>query len=119
MVPTVVVVVVQEEGHSLPLGQKEGGSNQKHKDYGMATLHILTRNPHATPDCIVACYAVDPSDLLALDKRGLHSLDYARAYNVQGLLALIEVLCMHLRSSCRKNYVKAYYDLWTDKSVSA
>lgn len=60
--------------------------------YGMSALHILTLNPHASAEAILSCFDANESAVFDEDDEGYTPLDYARQYNVQGLLALLESL---------------------------
>ena len=63
--------------------------------HGMTPLHMLSMNPHAPADTIAALLNVDMEVAFCLDNQGKMSLDYARDYNVGGLIAMINGLCNH------------------------
>ncbi len=69
-----------------------GNEAYSHDEFGMTPLHILTANPHAPVDAILACHHAYPNAVFVMDDSRLSPLDYARSYNVNGLLALIRVL---------------------------
>jgi len=66
--------------------------------HGMTPLHMLSMNPHSPADAIAAVLDVDVEVVFRLDGQGKLSLDYARDYNVGGLVALVNGLCNHLQS---------------------
>eukprot|EP00554_Chaetoceros_debilis_P008716 CAMPEP_0194100150 /NCGR_PEP_ID=MMETSP0150-20130528/1122_1 /TAXON_ID=122233 /ORGANISM="Chaetoceros debilis, Strain MM31A-1" /LENGTH=270 /DNA_ID=CAMNT_0038786479 /DNA_START=129 /DNA_END=938 /DNA_ORIENTATION=- len=55
--------------------------------HGMTPLHMLSMNPHAPADAIAALLDVNVEVAFCLDHEGKISLDYARDYNVGGLVA--------------------------------
>ncbi len=61
-------------------------------DNEMTPLHILACNPDASSDAIASCFLIYPNAAIAIDNQGLTPIDYARKYNVQGLLALTKAL---------------------------
>ena len=61
----------------------------------MTPLHMLSMNPHAPADTIAALLDVNMDVAFRLDNQGKISLDYARDYNVDGLVATITGLCNH------------------------
>jgi len=63
--------------------------------HGMTPLHMLSMNPHAQADSIAALLDVNVEVVFCLDGQRKISLDYARDYNVGGLLALVNGLCNH------------------------
>jgi len=63
--------------------------------HGMTPLHMLSMNPHSPADAIAALLDVDVEAVFCLDGQGKISLDYARDYNVGGLVALVNGLCNH------------------------
>ena len=56
---------------------------------------MLSMNPHAPADVIAALLNVNMEVVFRLDNQGKISLDYARDYNVGGLVALVSGLCNH------------------------
>ncbi len=58
----------------------------------MTPLHILTMNPHATLGAIIACYDINPNAAITEDSDFTTPMDYAREYNVQGLIAMVSLL---------------------------
>ena len=63
--------------------------------HGMAPLHMISMNPNSPADAIAALLDVDVEVVFRLDGQGRNSLDYARDYNVGGLVALVNGLCNH------------------------
>ena len=63
--------------------------------HGMTPLHMLTMNPHAQAETIAALLDVNVEVAFGMDNRGKMSLDYAREYNVGGLVGMINGLCNH------------------------
>ena len=63
--------------------------------HGMTPLHMLSMNPHSPSDAIAALLDVDVEAIFRLDHQGNIPLDYARDYNVGGLVALVSGLCNH------------------------
>eukprot|EP00554_Chaetoceros_debilis_P010175 CAMPEP_0194108212 /NCGR_PEP_ID=MMETSP0150-20130528/7953_1 /TAXON_ID=122233 /ORGANISM="Chaetoceros debilis, Strain MM31A-1" /LENGTH=295 /DNA_ID=CAMNT_0038796855 /DNA_START=1 /DNA_END=888 /DNA_ORIENTATION=+ len=63
--------------------------------HGMNPLHMLSMNPHAPSDAIAALLDVKADNAFGLDNQGKMPLDYARDYNVNGLIAMIKGLCNH------------------------
>ena len=61
--------------------------------YGMTPLHMLSMNPHAPPDSIAALLNCNMEAILSLDDKQKSPLDYARDYNVGGLIGMITSLC--------------------------
>jgi len=72
---------------------------QKDASYSMCPLHILTMNPHAPIDAIAALLDSNLEAVLSLDNKEKTPLDYARDYNVSGLVALIKGLCIYKNAS--------------------
>ena len=56
-------------------------------------LHMLSMNPHALADTIAALLDVNVEVAFRLDNQGKMSMDYARDYNVGGLVAMVNGLC--------------------------
>ena len=67
--------------------------------HGMTPLHMLSMNPHAPSETIAALLDVKVDVAFRLDNEGKTSLDYARDYNVDGLIAMIGGLCNHRHSA--------------------
>ena len=61
----------------------------------MTPLHMLTMNPHAPAETIAALLNVNMEVAFCVDSQGKMSLDYARDYNVGGLVGMINGLCNH------------------------
>lgn len=66
---------------------------------GMNGLHILAMNPHTPPEAILLCYHISPNDAIVLDGARFNAIDYAGKYNVEGLISLMEAVCMHRNSN--------------------
>eukprot|EP01083_Nonionella_stella_P047353 126735_1 len=67
--------------------------------HGMTPLHILTMNPHAPADAIAALLTSNMEAVFFLETSQQKTpLEYARDYNVDGLIAMIAVLCNHKNS---------------------
>lgn len=77
-------------------------------DNEMTALHILALNPFTTKDTLLACYDANESAVLMKDSEGLTPLDYARLYNMECVVALIEALCVHRMSQ----------NQWYDERIS-
>ena len=69
--------------------------------YGMTPLHMLSMNPYAPADAVAALLEVNVETAFSLDNEGKIPLDYARDYNVGGLVAMISALCNHRNSASR------------------
>ena len=65
----------------------------------MTPLHVLAGNPHAPSGSISALYHSHPESVFHLDILYNTPLDLAREYNVDGLLELINCLCIHRDNS--------------------
>ena len=78
----------------------------------MAPLHILTMNPHAAANTIAALLDVDMEVAFRLDCQGKMSLDYARDYDVGGLVAMVNGLCNHryaaFKSSLKRRRIEQF-----------
>ncbi len=80
--------------------------------HGMTPLHILSMNPHAPADAIAALLAVNTETIFCEDNQGKTALDYAREYNVGGLLGMMNVLCNHRRASSEPSSLKRKRGTW-------
>mmetsp|Transcript_20190 Transcript_20190/g.30592 ORF Transcript_20190/g.30592 Transcript_20190/m.30592 type:complete len:282 (-) Transcript_20190:131-976(-) len=69
----------------------------------MAPLHMLSINLYASTHSIAALLKVSMEAIFSKDNQLRTPLDYAREYNVGGLLATIASLCKH-RNSCRSGH---------------
>ena len=67
----------------------------------MTPLHMLSMNPYAPADAVAALLEVNVETAFSLDNEGKIPLDYARDYNVGGLVAMISALCNHRNSASR------------------
>ena len=63
--------------------------------HDMTPLHMLSMNPHSPSDAIAALFDVNMEVIFRLDNQEKIPLDYARDYNVGGLVALVNGLCNH------------------------
>jgi len=63
--------------------------------HAMTPLHMLSMNLHATADTIAALLDVNMEAAFCLDNQGKMSMDYARDYNVDGLVGIVNGLCNH------------------------
>jgi len=63
--------------------------------YGMTPLHMLSMNPQAPPDSIAALLDSNMDAVFCFDKKQKTPLDYARDYNVGGLVGMVAGLCIH------------------------
>lgn len=63
--------------------------------HGMTPLHILAMNPFAPPETMSAIFESNVETAFYLDYRQNTPLDYARDYNVGGLVGMIAALCRH------------------------
>uniref|UniRef100_A0A7S3Q5N8 Uncharacterized protein n=1 Tax=Chaetoceros debilis TaxID=122233 RepID=A0A7S3Q5N8_9STRA len=66
--------------------------------HGMNPLQMLSINPHAPAVSIAALLNANVEAAFRLDNGGNMSLDYAREYNVDGLVEMINGLCNHRHS---------------------
>jgi hypothetical protein len=66
--------------------------------HGMTPLHILSMNPRAPADTIVALFNSNMEAAFRQDAQEKTPLDYAREYNVDGLVSMIAGLCNHRNS---------------------
>jgi len=66
--------------------------------YGMTPLHMLTMNPHAPVDSIASLLDCNIETAFCLDNQQKIPLEYARDYNVVGLVGMIASLCNHRNS---------------------
>ena len=64
-------------------------------NYGMTPLHVLSMNPHAPGDTIAVLLHANIDTSVGLDNTNQAPLEYARDYNVDGLVAMIATLCIH------------------------
>ena len=73
--------------------------------HGMTPLHMLSMNPYSPSESIAALLNVNVEVAFHLDNEGKMPLDYAREYNVGGLVAIISGLCYHRHSvrECNQN----------------
>eukprot|EP01083_Nonionella_stella_P032298 88396_1 len=69
------------------------------KIHGMTPLHMLAMNPHAPGDAITALLESNVEAVFSLDSELKTPLDYARSYNVGGLVGMIVGLCNRRNSS--------------------
>ena len=67
--------------------------------HGMTPLHVLSMNPYAPSETIAALLNVNVEFAFRLDYKEKMSLDYARDYNVGGLIGMINGLCNYKNSS--------------------
>jgi len=67
--------------------------------YGMTPLHMLAMNPHAPADSISTLLNSNQEAVFSLDNEEKTPLDYARDYNVGGLVGMITGLCNQRNSS--------------------
>ena len=67
--------------------------------HGMTPLHILSMNPHAPADAIAALFNSNIQTVFCADNQQKTPLEYARDYNVGGLIRIINGLCNHRNSS--------------------
>eukprot|EP01083_Nonionella_stella_P094821 266144_1 len=68
-------------------------------DPGCTPLHVLARNPFVPAHVIAALLELKMDDAFCPDNEGLSPLDYAKEYNVDGLVKMIAVLCNHRNST--------------------
>ncbi len=63
---------------------------------GMMPLHILTMNPHATPETILACLNLSISAAITKDNSDMMPIDYLWKYgNVDSIIVVMQALCLH------------------------
>eukprot|EP00554_Chaetoceros_debilis_P009070 CAMPEP_0194099472 /NCGR_PEP_ID=MMETSP0150-20130528/644_1 /TAXON_ID=122233 /ORGANISM="Chaetoceros debilis, Strain MM31A-1" /LENGTH=338 /DNA_ID=CAMNT_0038785683 /DNA_START=122 /DNA_END=1135 /DNA_ORIENTATION=+ len=75
--------------------------------HGMTPLHILSMNPHAPSDTIAALLNSNMEASMCLDTNQHKTpLEYAREYNVEGLMTMITILCNHRNYSSTSNLVE-------------
>jgi len=67
--------------------------------HGMTPLHILSMNPYAPADAIAALFNFNMQAVFCADNQQNNPLEYARDYNVGGLIQVINGLCNHRNSS--------------------
>jgi len=67
--------------------------------HGMTPLHILSMNPNAPADAIAALFNSNIQTVFCADNQQKTPLDYARDYNVGGLIRIMNGLCNHRNSS--------------------
>eukprot|EP01083_Nonionella_stella_P050103 133373_1 len=65
----------------------------------MTPLHMLSMNPNAPEDAIAALLNSNTDAIFCLDHQQKTPLEYARDYNVGGLVGMINCLCNHRYSS--------------------
>eukprot|EP01083_Nonionella_stella_P274970 933809_1 len=72
--------------------------------HGMTPLHMLAVNPHAPADTLTGTLlfhgsgnanTIHMDTVFVEDNQGNTPIDYARQYNVPGLLKMVEMLCMN------------------------
>ena len=69
--------------------------------YDMTPMHMLSMNPHASADSIAALLNFNMEAVCCLDSQEKTPLDYARDYNVRGLIAMITGLRNHKMASMK------------------
>jgi len=91
--------------------QEYGTSSAYVRDFhGLTPLHIITMNPHASMSAIVACFSANQDFLCAKDGKGLTPLDYLwKGSNVEGIVALIQILCIECLSVGKSNRKRASF----------
>eukprot|EP00554_Chaetoceros_debilis_P009836 CAMPEP_0194105466 /NCGR_PEP_ID=MMETSP0150-20130528/5666_1 /TAXON_ID=122233 /ORGANISM="Chaetoceros debilis, Strain MM31A-1" /LENGTH=280 /DNA_ID=CAMNT_0038793347 /DNA_START=311 /DNA_END=1153 /DNA_ORIENTATION=+ len=67
--------------------------------HGMTPLHMLSMNPHAPADAAAVLLNVNMEVAFRMDNQGKTPIDYARDYNVGGLIVMIGSLCNHRHST--------------------
>ena len=67
--------------------------------HDMTPLHMFSMNPHAPADAIASLFNSNTKTVFCADNQQKTPLEYARDYNVGGLIQLINVLCNHRNSS--------------------
>lgn len=73
-------------------------ASQLDRIYGMTPLHMISLNPFAPADVIAGTLLqAGIGNVFKRDNQGNIPLDYARQYNVTGLLKMIEALCLTRR----------------------
>ena len=60
---------------------------------------MLSMNPHAPADAIAALFNSNMDAIFCADNQQKTPLEYARDYNVGGLVGMITSLCNHRNSS--------------------
>jgi hypothetical protein len=85
----------------LTRGRDDDDSGWSDDDPGCATtpLHVLAQNPCAPADTIAALLEMKMEEVFRRDHKGNLCLDYAKEYNVDGLISMIAVLCNHRNST--------------------
>ena len=66
--------------------------------HGMSPLHMLSMNPHVPVETIAALFNSQTDTIFCEDSQQT-PLDYARDYNIGGLIGMINGLCIHRQSS--------------------
>lgn len=66
--------------------------------HGMPPLHMLSMNPNAPVNSIIALLNANMAAAFCLDNTDETPLDNAKAYNTDGLLAMMNALCTHKNS---------------------
>mmetsp|Transcript_966 Transcript_966/g.1420 ORF Transcript_966/g.1420 Transcript_966/m.1420 type:complete len:92 (-) Transcript_966:142-417(-) len=64
----------------------------------MTPLHMLSMNPNASVNSIIALLSANMAAAFCLDNTDKTPLDNAKAYNTDGLLAMMNALCTHKNS---------------------
>jgi hypothetical protein len=67
--------------------------------HGMSPLHMLSMNPYASVDAISVLFNSNMEAVFRIDNQQKTALDYAREYNVGGMVAMILGLCNNRNSS--------------------
>ena len=67
--------------------------------HGMSLLHMIAMNPHAPVDTIAALFDSNMDDVFCSNYQVKTPLEYARYYNVGGLIGMIAGLCNYKNSS--------------------
>ena len=62
-------------------------------NHGMTPLHMLSMNPHAPAVSIAALFSSNMEAVFCLDNQQKTPSEYARDYNVGGLVGIINGLC--------------------------
>ena len=83
-----------------------------HQSLSWTHLRMLSMNPYAPADTIAALSNVNLEVVFRVDNQRKISLDYARDYNVGGLVAMINGLCIHRHAAWEWTEKRKNWTIW-------
>ena len=83
--------------------------------HGMTPLHVISMNTHAPGETIAALFNSQTDTIFCEDNQQNTPLDYARDYNIGGLIEMITELCIHRHSSTPVEEDTIFYETGEEK----